>query len=142
MRSSLSVFLGAVTIAACAVLGSAERSQATDWCFNAAGITLVAQNFVKPAKGACKPFTGHKVSGEIVSGTACTTSNGDTLRIGYVIHPQGPSGQAEIGQIDIPLPALTGGATTFRGINFDKTTYGTSGPGNAVPCVPANQPVP
>jgi hypothetical protein len=56
------------------------------------------------------------VTGEIVSGTACTTSDGTTLKIGYVIHPDGPTGQAETGQIHVPLPAMTGGTATFRTI--------------------------
>jgi hypothetical protein len=128
--------LHAFTLAAAVIFVSAVAAHAADWCFDSGGVTLVAQNFAKPAKGSCKVLFGHMLSGDPISGTACLNSGGDTLRVGYTIHR---TGFAEIGRLTIPYPALTGGSANFINV-YDAFNETGSGGASAAVCNP--QPVP
>ena len=68
--------------------------------------TLVAKSYRQPRKGQCKPIAGIKhYSGisdrAIVTGTACTSSDGTALRLVWTeFHP----GDVMYKRIDMPLP--------------------------------------
>jgi hypothetical protein len=135
MRRFLSSFLLAVA----AVFTSVVVVHAADWCFDSDGLNLVFQNFQKPGKGSCKPVLGHVASGNIITGTACLNSDGDTLRVGYFKHGGGIDSEA--GELVIPYPALTGGTASYLHLSA-AGNVADSGPASAAICDPPKQPVP
>lgn len=133
-------FLSSLLLAVTAVLPtSAVVAHAADWCFDVDGLIVVFQNFSKPGKGNCKVVLGHVDSGNLVTGTACLTSDGTTLRVGYSKH--GGASDSEIGEVILPNPALTGGTSSYLGLTSGGITSG-DGPASAAICDPGNQPVP
>jgi len=129
----------ASSVAALGLLGTIAAPALADVCFNAAGLEIVGHAFVRPGRGACRPFTGTDAFDRVASGTACTTTDGTMLRVGYTMHRNNSA--YESGQINIPLPSMTGGNTSYMNVTGAGTITMGSGSGSAATCSPVNPPV-
>jgi hypothetical protein len=125
---------------ACVMLASAPAAYAgKDYCYDAAGFGIVAKNHKLPKAGKCsKSFDGF-FGTQMVTGTACMNSAGTTIRVGYTIAPTGT--YVEIGQMNIPFPALAGGTTNYCGL-AGSSWFCSSGSASVALCNPLSIPIP
>ena len=137
----------------------ASAAWAKDFCIYFSLFAIAAQDFTIPGKGKCKPLVGvfgrrdpltnaFTSEGDVVSGTACTNTAKTALRIGFTVHP-GTLGEGDdggdvfIGQTNIALPELAGGATAFRAIQINGSIVALGPvPTEVGTCVLPNTPVP
>src|SRR5262249_40225271 len=142
------------------VIGSGSAAHALNFCFNpgtgtspgdeALGSLAVAEKFHKPQRGSCSPINGFDIASEalglgpqLVTGTACLNSTGDTLRVAYVVHivenmvVDSPAKSKEVSLV-MPYPSLVGGIGSIVSV------YGTenSGGAQANPWNPQVVPIP
>jgi len=102
-------------LSALAVAFGAAPALAKDLCLNlpvVSGLVVYGfQEFTVPPKGKCKPVSGEStVLGWVLSGAACTTPDGSTLRLGFGAHAiSGVTLFFDVG-CNIPLPSLAGGS--------------------------------
>jgi hypothetical protein len=107
-----------------AVLGSTSVAHASAFCFFPGATSpeplVVVQNFVRPAKGACKVLAGWEIGtvaqARPVTGTACLNTTGNVLRASYLvgaatvkIGPSHATVPAIFVTVDLPYPALSAG---------------------------------
>jgi hypothetical protein len=130
-----------IGIALAAALLGARPAAAADRCFTLPGlsgfVTYALKSFSTPGKSKCKPLTGFTTLESpafLLSGTACTKSDGTLLRLALIGTP------AVVGPVKfeagcaIPLPALTGGSC--RGTyEVGSTTFGFTTSIDLAPCV-------
>jgi len=125
---------GALALLAVAVL--APAASAADWCLGG----VVFESFSAPGRGKCKPVYGH-LNAQVVSGVACQSSDGDALRLGFVIYPR--SGlTSEIIQADLPYPSLQQGVASIRHIFSNGTTGAATAAGLSFQRCLANEDIP
>jgi hypothetical protein len=76
------------------VLVTGSGANALNFCFNPGTLTnkslAVAERFKRPGKGSCSPIDGFDLATEatglqLVTGTACLNSTGDTMRVAYTV---------------------------------------------------------
>jgi hypothetical protein len=119
-------------------------AHATDFCFdhgttNPASIAA-AVKFHKPGKGSCSPITGFDVDTfstglQLVTGTACLNSSGDTMRVSYVVgllvnqFMGTPREELQVSLV-LPYPSLTNGL----GADSDSSGVDESTSAHANPC--------
>jgi hypothetical protein len=123
------------------VVALAVPAHAGDTCFDVGGDLLVAENFSKPGKGNCRTVLGYydDTPTVFVTGTACTTSSGDFLRLVWTEY--GGSSGAAFRRANLLLPSMTVGGGHGLLVNTTATqefAFSMS----VVECVPKNNPIP
>ena len=98
-RSSLGLALCAAALA--------TPAMAKDFCLsnNGTDLFVVGKGFKIPSKGQCKPFGGFFEGSDLVSGNACTRSDGSAV---YLNLNFSPGGGVENDNITLSLPSMTG----------------------------------
>ena len=107
------------------------------------GSILIADGLAVPARGTCRPLAGHfqNFPGFLASGVACTSSDGERLKLMWTDFDGGNYADFNRGTVPLPLSASTPGTVHI----LAKGTPGVataSGSLNAAVCNPKNQPVP
>jgi hypothetical protein len=149
----MALFHRAAIIFAVILLSPGPALAATAFCFNSTSppnpappedpdILVVAQNFVKPAKGTCRAIVGYEGGTTTftfprpASGTACLNSAGTTMHVGIIIHaaagppPVGTNTAIHV-HMKLPYPGLSGGDVYIRqDLRFfsQQRTDGVAGP--------------
>ena len=97
-----------------AAMSPTPAALARDACFGIpstfGGVLLVLKSFAPPGKNRCKPISGFtNIAGAILEGSACTTADGTTMRLGFSGHGFIPGLAPFQIACTIPLPSLSGG---------------------------------
>jgi hypothetical protein len=140
MRVTATMF-GAL-LALTVLCGSAR---AADFCIQVQpndSTRYVGKSFRVPGPGKCRPWNGVYLpsfaSVSVSTGTACTSSDGSTLRINLVSSRETV---AFNDYIVLPLPALTGGTLDEVVAQFGPDVLHIDGI-SAGKCTPSNVPIP
>ena len=100
------------------VLGLPALAAAKDLCIASSGVDFaVLRKFHRPSPGMCAPVSGNFTTGfGILSGTACTRSDGAELQLLWVAQNAFLDSFQTL--VTLPLPAMTGGSGVNK-INFN-----------------------
>lgn len=142
----------AVPLALGLVVVTGSGAHALNFCFNPGTLTskslAVAERFKRPARGSCSPINGFDLASEatglqLVTGTACVNSTGDTMRVAYVVHVADQCagcGTLQPLQVSLilPYPSLLNGHGLVSSPVADETS--TNAHANA--CIPPVIPIP
>jgi hypothetical protein len=145
-----------------ALLASAapRSAGARDFCINQppytpTGDAFVLKGFKVPHRSDCHPVAGYAwrispVDFALLSGTACTSTDGTLLNVAFQLHIYQPTGvestttEEDVTSIPLPLPN-----STFVVGNYARRIYNATGPGgvgsgniNAQWCDPQDAPHP
>jgi hypothetical protein len=123
------------------VVAVAAAAHANDACFDVGGDILVAENFSKPGKGTCRALLGYYDDNPtvFVTGTACTTSSGNFLRLVWTEY--GGSSGAAFRRASLSLPSMTIGGGHGLLVSTSATQE-FSFAMSVTACIPTNNPIP
>ena len=107
------------------VLGAAGVAHAANFCVNPEtaddhASLAVGEAFTVPARNSCRPFNGFDlVAGpgtRLVTGTACRSADGNTLRVAYTVHVSDLPAPIDplFVSMKLPYPSLAGGTAITR----------------------------